>query len=148
MMAVGDGAKKTGQTVCAVFAPAWSRYTTRQFAGPCGAAIGEFSMTPEKQSAPAKAPADRPPVRLVLFPIARRRKFIQRIALAMKRKPSNKAANEYLALQMTIQAKAMRQKGMDLGLIRKQLHGLEVAVRTELWRLILGSPSSDGDDAT
>jgi hypothetical protein len=105
-------------------------------------------MTPEKQSPsakPEKVPTERPSAKLIPFPIGRRRKLVERIALAMKRKPSNKAANEYLASQMTIQAKAMKRKGMDMDMMRKQLHALEAAVRTELWRLILGRP--DGDDA-
>jgi hypothetical protein len=78
---------------------------------------------------------------------AGRRKLVKRIALAMKRKPSNTAGNDYLARQMTIQAKAMKRKGMEYGVMKKQLHALEAAVRTELWRLILGRPSPDGDDA-
>ena len=107
-------------------------------------------MTPDKHKPRgddvAEPPVERPTAKLILFPIGRRRKLIQRIALAMKRKPSNKAANEYLADQMTVQGKAMRRKGMDMGLIRKQLLAMEAAVRTELWRLILGRPG-DGDDA-
>jgi len=105
-------------------------------------------MTPEKETPAAgqiKASANRESAKLIPFPIGRRRKLVRRIALAMKRKPSNRAANEYLAVQMTIQAKAMKRKGMEYGLMRKQLHALEAAVRTELWRLVLGRPS-DGDD--
>jgi hypothetical protein len=107
-------------------------------------------MKPKEQRSvvePGMGSAERKSAKLIPFPIGRRRKFVQRIALAMKRKPSNEAANEYLASQMTIQAKAMKRKGMELGVMRKQLHALEAAVRTELWRLILGLPSPDGDDA-
>jgi Family of unknown function (DUF6074) len=107
-------------------------------------------MTPEKQNhitAGIKASAERQSAKLIPFPIGRRRNLIQRIALAMKRKPSNEAANQYLASQMTIQAKAMKRRGMDVGVMRKQLVALEAAVRTELWRLILGRPSPDGDNA-
>jgi hypothetical protein len=110
---------------------------------------GGVTMTPGKQSPLAKpenVPTERPSAKLIPFPIGLRRKLVGRIALAMKRKPSNKAANEYLAAQMTIQAKAMKRKGVEYGLMRKQLLALESAVRTELWRLILGRPS-DGDDA-
>jgi Family of unknown function (DUF6074) len=107
-------------------------------------------MTPEKEK-PATGKISASPKRetaeLIPFPIGRRRKLVGRIALTMKRKPSNKAANEYLAAQMTIQAKAMKRKGMEYGVMRKQLCALEAAVRTELWRLILGRPSPDGDDA-
>ena len=107
-------------------------------------------MTREKQNPAADevaASAGRQSAKLIPFPIGRRRKLVERIALAMKRKPSNKAANEYLAGQMTIQAKAMKRKGMEYATMKKQLHALEAAARTELWRLILGRPSPDGDDA-
>jgi hypothetical protein len=107
-------------------------------------------MTPEKRtSSPGsnKVATERQSAKLIPFPIRRRRRLIQRIALAMKRKPSNEAANEYLADQMTVQGRAMRRRGMDMGLIRKQLLAMEAAVRTELWRLILGRPSPNGDDA-
>jgi Family of unknown function (DUF6074) len=107
-------------------------------------------MTPEKQNPAADqadASAGREPAKLIPFPIGRRRKLVQRIALAMKRKPSNKAADDYLAAQMAVLIKAMKRKGMDAGIMRKQMHALEAAVRTELWRLILGRPSPNGDDA-
>jgi hypothetical protein len=107
-------------------------------------------MAPEKQSPsakPEKVPTERPSAKLIPFPIGRRRKLVGRIALAMKRKPSNKAADDYLVAQMAIQAKAMKRKGMEYGVMRKQLCALEAAVRTELWRLILGRPSPGGDDA-
>jgi hypothetical protein len=107
-------------------------------------------MTPDKQNPVGKRDeprAERQSAKLIPFPIGRRRKLIQRIALAMKRKSSDKAANEYLTSQMTIQAKAMKRKGMDVGTMRQQLVALEAAVRTELWRLILGRPLPDGDDA-
>jgi hypothetical protein len=107
-------------------------------------------MTPKKQNpitAGIEALAERQPAKLIPFPIGRRRKLIQRVALAMKRKASNEAANDYLASQMTIQAKAMKRNGMELGVMRKQLHALEAAVRTELWRLIFGPSPNDGSDA-
>jgi Family of unknown function (DUF6074) len=107
-------------------------------------------MTPEKQNSltgHVETPAGHQTVKLIPFPIGRRRKLVKRIALAMKRKPSNKAADEYLVTQMAIQANAMKRKGMEYGVMRKQLCALEAAVRTELWRLILGRPSLDGNDA-
>jgi Family of unknown function (DUF6074) len=107
-------------------------------------------MTPEKQASgpdPGKASSERLSAKLIPFPIGRRRELVQRIALAMKRKPSNEAANGYLASQMTIQARVMSRKGMEMGVMRKQLHALEAAVRAELWRLIFGTPSPDGSDA-
>lgn len=65
-------------------------------------------MTPEKQN-PAADHAEvspgREPVKIIPFPIGRRPKLIKRIALAMKRKPSNAAANDYLAGQMTIRSR-------------------------------------------
>jgi uncharacterized protein DUF6074 len=107
-------------------------------------------MTPEKQNpaaAQVKASVNRESAKLIPFPIGRRRKLVTRIALAMKRKSSNQAADDYLVAQMAIQAKAMKRKGMEHWVMRKQLCALEAAVRTELWRLILGRPSPDGDDA-
>jgi excisionase family DNA binding protein len=99
------------------------------------------NMTPEIQasaSGSSKVATERQSAKLIPFPIGCRRKLIQRIALAMKRKPSNKAANEYLADQMTIQGRAMRRQGMDMGLIRKQLLALEAAA--PVWRNAMNIP--------
>jgi hypothetical protein len=70
------------------------------------------------------------------FPQIRRRRFIMKTVTRLLGAPA-KTAEKLLAATLQQQARAMARKGVSPDLIERERRTLEVAVHTELWRLIL-----------
>jgi hypothetical protein len=94
-----------------------------------------------EQSSSAIAPS-----KIVPFPIARRGGFITKLARQMLARPVD-AAEMHLSQQLRRQAQVLSRKGIPDVLIWRELHALEAAVRSELWRRVLGAPSPAGGSA-
>jgi type II secretory pathway predicted ATPase ExeA len=84
------------------------------------------------------------PSKIVPFPVARRRGFITKLAAQMVARPAD-AAETHLSQQLRRQAQVLQRKGIPDLLIWRELHALEAAVRTELWRRVLGAPPPGGN---
>jgi len=72
------------------------------------------------------------------FPVVHRRRFIGKLIAQMLAR-SQDEAECHLELQMRRQAQVLERKGVSAALISRELNALEAAVRTELWRILLGS---------
>ena len=73
---------------------------------------------------------------ILLFPMERRRALVEKLAQQMlARCPA--AADKHLAIQLRRQGNVMQRRGLSEPVIDAQLRGFEVAVRTELWRLVM-----------
>jgi hypothetical protein len=83
--------------------------------------------------------ASPPPSKIVPFPIARRRGLITKLAAQMLGRPVD-AAELHLQQQLRRQRQVLARKGVAEPLIARELFALEAAVRTELWRWVLGAP--------
>jgi Family of unknown function (DUF6074) len=78
------------------------------------------------------------------FPVLARRAFIARIAATMKRKRSDKAAENYLAAELRKYRRELEAAGIARSITKRELHAMEPAVRGELWRLMFGRSSGTG----
>jgi hypothetical protein len=75
---------------------------------------------------------------VIPFPLARRRRFIDRHARYAGSLPSE-AAERHLKRQLLVQAGAMRRKGVREDVIIRELSHLELAIRS-----MLSPPAWDG----
>lgn len=85
-----------------------------------------------------KAPAPPPRAQMIPFPIGRRRAFVARLAEQVASRPAA-AGEAHLLQQLKRQGEVLRRKGVPTKAIEGELRALTAAVRTELWRLLLGS---------
>lgn len=74
--------------------------------------------------------------RVIPFPLARRRVFIQRQAAAMARF-SHRGAEKHLAEQLRVQRNTLTRRGVSPERIEAELRAMELAIRAELWRVVL-----------
>ena len=70
------------------------------------------------------------------FPLARRCAFIRRHAARMAASSSS-TAEKHLAYQLQVQAETMVRRGIAQDLVKAQIRSLELAIRAELWRLVM-----------
>ncbi|MGN6311288.1 MAG: DUF6074 family protein [Xanthobacteraceae bacterium] len=76
---------------------------------------------------------------IVPFPVIRRQQFIVR--QAERAVQLNRDAGErYILQQVKLQAAAMRRKGISEELIGLEMQRMEAAIRTALWKSVLGTP--------
>ncbi|MGY2935988.1 hypothetical protein ACVWZ6_005590 [Bradyrhizobium sp. GM6.1] len=76
---------------------------------------------------------------VVPFPLARRQRFIARQAeRAAELRPD--AGERHIQQQVRLQAAAMRRKGVAEDLIAAEARMMEAAIRTALWKSVLGTP--------
>lgn len=78
---------------------------------------------------------------VIPFPRTRDRAFILRHARRMAElRP--RAAENHLLSQLKIQADAMARKGVKADLAAQHIKALELAIRAELWRMVLTPPGA------
>lgn len=73
---------------------------------------------------------------LIVFPITRRPKLIERTAAQMLARPPD-LAEKHLAVQIRRQASAMRRRQLGEDAIGAEMKAFESAIRAALWRLVL-----------
>jgi hypothetical protein len=74
--------------------------------------------------------------RIVLFPLARRRALILKLADGMATRPLA-AAEKYLQQELRRQINVLHRKGCPDRVVEREVRALESAVRAELWRFVL-----------
>jgi hypothetical protein len=74
--------------------------------------------------------------RIVVFPLARRRALIVRLAAQMAARPMA-LAERYLQQQLGRQIDLLHRKKIPDRIVEREVCALESAVRAELWRLVL-----------
>lgn len=76
---------------------------------------------------------------VVPFPLARRTAMIQRQAdYALCLKPEK--AEQHIQRQIQTQADLLRRRGVDDGVIVRELASMESAIRAAMWRLMFDTP--------
>ena len=71
---------------------------------------------------------------VIPFPLARRLDLIHRQAeYALSLKPLK--AEQHVQRQLQCQADALRRRGVDAGIIRREIAGMEAAILALMWRL-------------
>jgi hypothetical protein len=70
------------------------------------------------------------------FPRVRDRRFVTRHARRMA-DLCTAAAENHLATQLDLQRRTMLRRGIDHTMVDEQIRALEMAVRAELWRVVL-----------
>jgi hypothetical protein len=73
---------------------------------------------------------------IIPFPTVRRRAFVLKHAARMASLP-HKTADKLLAAQLDVQRATMARRGIAPELVDEQMRALEIAVRSELWRMVL-----------
>jgi Family of unknown function (DUF6074) len=81
----------------------------------------------------------KPPLRLLAFPLDRRRDLVRRLAAQMIAR-SEQDAERHLAHQLRRQANVLARKQLSDDSIHREIAGLASAVRREIWRLVLCAP--------
>lgn len=85
---------------------------------------------------PRTLPITASTAEVVPFPLARRRSFIERharIIAGMRRE----AGERYLQRQLLIQFDTLERKGVDCGVIEREVQALQSAIRAALWKAVL-----------
>lgn len=115
-----------------------------------GGRLGPDEAPPKRRRSPhgrpkKRAPAARPKTSFIPFPLGRRQDLVAGIAAQMiaRQQVDGEAC---LIAELQRQAHMLEDKGVRRALIERELRSLASAVRAELWRQLLGSPSS-GDPA-
>ena len=70
------------------------------------------------------------------FPIIRRRGFAEKQAVTAA-SFNERSGERYIARQIETQRDVMRRRGINEVIIDREMKSFEVAIRAELWRLIL-----------
>jgi Family of unknown function (DUF6074) len=78
---------------------------------------------------------------LLAFPLRCRHAFVRRLAAQVLAR-SAEHGEKHLALQVRKQAISMARKGFSDDVVRRETASLEAAVRREIWRIVLGAPST------
>jgi uncharacterized protein DUF6074 len=73
---------------------------------------------------------------IVTFPIARQQGLITKIARAMIRKRTGKAADQYLGKALRNLMKELRRHGAPAATIKREVHSMEAQVRAAAWQLL------------
>jgi Family of unknown function (DUF6074) len=78
---------------------------------------------------------------LLAFPLKHRHAFVRRLAAQVLARTPTLGA-KHLTHQLRRQALSMARKGFGEDVVRREIASLEAAVRRELWRAVLGTPST------
>jgi len=73
---------------------------------------------------------------VIPFPTTRRRTYIRKQAARMA-SLGHDAAERHLERHLNLQAASMSRKGVSPALIARETRALELAIRVELWRMVL-----------
>jgi hypothetical protein len=79
-----------------------------------------------------------PRAKMIPFPLRQRRPFVEKLAEQVASREAD-AGEAHLLQQLARQREVLRRKGVSEVAIERELRALATAVRTELWRLLLGS---------
>jgi hypothetical protein len=80
---------------------------------------------------------------LFAFPLSRRRELVRKLAAQMlNRSPSE--AERHLTVELQRHRRVLQHRQLSKETIEAQLRGLESAVRTELWRVVMAPERPSG----
>jgi hypothetical protein len=80
---------------------------------------------------------------MLMFPIAHRVDFVERIASQILARPATEA-EQHLQQQLRRQSMVLRREGITEAVIKRELASLQGAVRRALWRAVIGAPAPKG----
>jgi hypothetical protein len=109
----------------------------------CGDRQDRADRGKRRRSPPAPMRTEPPMADCIAFPLGRRCDLVAKIAERMLAR-EDLDGEAHLIAELQRQARVLERKGVRSRSVERELRGLAAAVRTELWRRLLGSPKSGG----